>query len=525
MPYQPGQGKTAVALFVDGLELKYVQLALKGKRVSLREYKAVSLVKRLEELKAAAAEEAGFGDIASADVFGGTAPAAAEAGTEGATNASVLLSLLGEIPPSKYTLSYAIGEPVVTYQEFDTDFGLKGTKLKKRILQELSATRSAVPAVDAIDTIPKFNGGLLTIIREDGLGIHELVTELKPFLNNRIPNLSIIDSSDIALMNLVRVSYQFQEDEITVLVYVGHEFTRIIFMQGMEYLHFAPIVSEGYGSANIENTVYSRILLEQDNIALSRIDRILLAGEAHKANLRESLAPQFPGAQVEYIQASELDLSMFEGEVGEAISEFAVPIATAWRTLERKKPGFYDVNLIPASILEGQKVFGLAWHGWLFALGIIASIVFFTLAINKRNVEIRQAGDLLTKRKVEIEDLRALQARIAMLNNEIQKLTVATTLYDSLAPGSDRWSRILHYLSNSLEDLNSLWIYKISKETTPPGAFRVLGRSIYRTRIWRLASLFEKATLTEVKTTEIRGKTVYEFELLVEKVDKGDRPY
>jgi Tfp pilus assembly protein PilN len=523
MPYQPGQGKTAVALFVDGLELKYVQLARKGKKISLRDYKAVSLVKRIEELKAAPPEEAGFGDIASADVFGATAPA--ETAAEGASNASVLLGLLGEIPPNKYVLSYAIGEPGVSYHEFDTDFGAKGMKLKKRLVQELSATRSSPPAIDAIDTIPKVNGGLLTIVREDGLNLHDLLVELKPFLNNKIPNLNLIDSSDIALLNLVRVSYQFQEDEITVVVYVGHEFTRMFFMQGMEYLHFAPIVSEGFSSANIENTVYSRILLEQDNIALGRIDRILLAGEAHKANLRESLAGQFPSSQVDYIQAPELDLTMFEGSVGEAISEFAIPIVTAWRTLEPKKPGFYDINLIPTAIVEGQKVFKLAWHGWLFALGIIASIVFFTLSINKRNVEIRQAADLLTKRKVEIEDLRALQARITMLNNEIEKLTGATVVYDSLAPGSDRWSRILHYLSNSLEDLNSLWIYKISKETNPPGAFRVLGRSIYRTRIWRLASLFERATLTEVKTTEIRGKTIYEFELLVEKVDKGDKPY
>ncbi len=525
MPYQPGQGKTAVALFVDGLELKYVQLALKGKRITLREFKAVSLVKRFEDLKAAAAEEGGFGDIAAADAFGTTAAPATEAGTEGASNSSVLLSVIGDIPPAKYTISYAIGEPAVTYHEFDSDFGQKGAKLKKRILQELANIRSAAPAIDAIETVPKSNGGLLTLIREDGLSVHDLLNEVKPFLNNKIPNISLIDSSDIALMNLVRASYQFQEDEVTALVYVGHEFTRMIFMQGMNYLHFAPVVSEGFNSANIENTVYSRILLEQDNIALPRIDRILLAGESHKANLRDTLAPQFPSSQVEYVQAPEIDLSMFEGTVGEAISEFAIPIATAWRTLKPKKEGFYNINLIPTAVLEGQKAFKLAWHGWLLALGIIASIVFFFTAIDRRNFEIRQASDLLSKRKVEMEDLRSLQARKEMLTGEIEKLRVATELYDLLAPGSDRWSRILHYLSNSVEDLNSLWIYRVSKETSPPGAFRVLGRSIYRTRIWRMASLFEKATLVEVKTTEIRGKVLYEFELLVEKVDKGDKPF
>jgi hypothetical protein len=524
MPYTPGQGKTAVALFVDGLELKYVQLSQKGKSITLRDFKTVSLVQRFEEVKPAAGGEVGAMDT-GVDAFGTAGGAAAvEAGPEGASNASVLLSVLGDLPSSKYVLSYAIGEPAVTYHEFESDFGLKGAKLKKRISDELAAARAAPPPIDAIDGIPTAQGGLLSLIREDGLSLHDLLTEIKPMMGNRAPNLSILDSSDISLMNLVRASYQFQEEEITVVVYVGHEFSRMIFMQGTNYLHFAPIVSEGYNSANIENTLYSRVLLEQDNIALTRIDRILLAGESHKANLKDLLAPQFPSAQVEYVQAPELDLSLYEGTVGEAISEYAIPIATAWRTLEAKKPGFYDVNLIPPSILEAQKVFKLAWHGWLLALGIIGSIVFFFTAINQRNIEIRQANELLKKRQAEMHDLEALRSRKNMLIAEIGKLSTATALYEKLVPGSDRWSRILHYLGNSVEDLNSLWITRIIRIDTPPGSFRITGRSIYRTRIWRLSSLFEKATLQEVRFIEVRGKTLYQFELLVEKVDKGDVP-
>ena len=113
----------------------------------------------------------------------------------------------------------------------------------------------------------------------------------------------------------------------------GHDFSRLVFMQGEHYLHFAPIISEGYESPNIENTIYSRILLEQDNIALTRIDRILLAGESHKVNLLDTLAPQFSSALVEYMKAPNLDLGEFEGSIGEAVSEYIIPIMTAWRSL------------------------------------------------------------------------------------------------------------------------------------------------------------------------------------------------
>jgi len=523
MAYQPGQGKTAVALFVDGLELKFVQLSLKGGTVQLRDFKTVALVQKFEEKAAASAAPEGgegFGDLA-ADTF--AAPAPTEAGGEEAnTNASILLGLLGDLPSAKYDLSFALSEPAVTYHEFDTDFNLKGDKLKKQLVTELAAMRAAPPEADSIDTIPTSAGGLLTITREDGLKLYDLLVEIKPFLAKRIPNLKIIDSADVALMNFVRSSYQLQDEEISVIAYVGNEFTRLIFMQGSNYLHFAPIISEGYNSPNIENTLYSRILLEQDNIALSRIDRILLAGDGNKVNLREALAPQFASAAVEYITSTEVDLSLFEGSVGEALSEYVIPIASAWRTLQPTHAGFYDINLMPNAILEEQKAFKLAWHGWVLALLSMASIVFFYTSIVSRSQDIRAAQELLRRRQTEFRDLEVLRQQRDTLNAAIARFSTAAAVYDSIAPGGDRWSRILHYISNSVEDLNSVWIYKVQQVQGNPKALTISGRSIYRTRIPRLASLFEKATLKAVRTTAIREKIVYEFDLQVDQIDKSD---
>ena len=59
----------------------------------------------------------------------------------------------------------------------------------------------------------------------------------------------------------------------------GAEFTRLIFMRGEHFHQFAPIIGEGYDSPNLQNTVYSRLLLEQDNLAIPHIRRIILAGE------------------------------------------------------------------------------------------------------------------------------------------------------------------------------------------------------------------------------------------------------
>lgn len=522
MAYQPGQGETAVALFVDGLGIKFVQLALRGGVVQLRDYKTVALVQKFEEKVAASAaseDSGGFGDIGG-DTF--SAPSPTEVGGEANTNGAILLGILGDLPPAKYQLSFALSEPAVTYHEFDTDFNLKGDKLKKQLVSELASMRAVPPDLDSIDTIPTAAGGLLTITRENGLGLYDLLVEIKPFLEKRLPGLKIIDSADVALMNFVRASYVLQDEEISVVAYVGNEFTRLIFMEGGNYLHFAPIISEGYNSPNMENTLYSRILLEQDNIALTRIDRILLAGDGHKVNLREALAPQFASAAVEYVTSAEIDLGLFEGSVGETLSEYAIPIASAWRTLEPEHPGFYDVNLMPNAILEEQKAFKLAWHGWALAILSMFSIVFFYTSIVSRGQEIRAAQELLRHRQTEFHDLEVLREQRDTLNRAISRFSTAAAVYDSIAPGGDRWSRILHYLSNSVEDLNSVWIYKVQQVQGNPKALIISGRSIYRTRIPRLASLFEKATLKAVRTTAIREKIVYEFDLQVDQIDKSD---
>ena len=105
MPIQAGDGKTAVAVFVDGLELKFVRLSAKGNRVTLRDFKTVALVHKFEEKQAATEESEGasFSDFSSGDSFA-SASALEPPSEEGSTNASVLLGLLNEVGSPRNTL-------------------------------------------------------------------------------------------------------------------------------------------------------------------------------------------------------------------------------------------------------------------------------------------------------------------------------------------------------------------------------------------------------------------------------------
>ncbi len=506
------RSKNVVGLFVDGLDVKLAHLTMHGRKIVVNELRSATLASRMAEHKPA--EVGAAVGLESADAFSLSASAEVSApvtGVETEDNNSILLGLLGSYPAAKYSLAYSLAEPAIYYHVVDHDFGLKGIKLKSRILEELHNLRAFQPALDAVDTIRTEEGGLLCIVREDGLSLINALEGIKTYLGGRIPLIAGIDSADISLMNIVRRNYELQDEEVTVIVYVGSEFTRLIFMRGDHFYQFAPILGEGYDSPNLPNTIYSRLLLEQDNLGLPNIHRIVLAGESHRIDLKTFLLRQMPDHEVDYLLLPEVDTSALSPEQQAEVSGFAIPIGAAWRFLDPSGNAFYRINLLPDLIREGQRVFKLAWHGYLLLVLLFCSSLFFTWQISAKSREVRDLKESLTLKESQQAENLQLSNSIDALQQQLTRYRASLALYDSLVPGSERWSRILTRLSHGVEDLNSLWITDFNATKDP--TITMSGYTLYRTRIPRVAALFDNTTLKEVAVQSIRDQEVYKYTL------------
>jgi Tfp pilus assembly protein PilN len=507
-----GRGRSVIGLFVDGLDVKLARLTVRRKRVVVEEIKSATLVAKMHEHKLM--EETSPSMSETVDAFSLSAPPA-ETVAEGQSedNNAVLIGLLSNYPRNSYVLSYSLAEPAIYYHLLESDYGLKGKKLKERILDELKNIRAFQPAADAVDAIKTDEGNLLCVVREDGLSLINSLDNIKSFIGNRLPIIPAIDSSDVSLMNLVRMNYDLQPDDFSVIVYVGVEFTRLIFMRGPHFYQFAPILGEGYDSPNLQNTVYSRLLLEQDNLAIPVIHRIVLAGECRRIGFKDFLVQQLPDQEIDYLLAPSLDTSALSIEQQEAISEYAVPIGAAIKVLDPLNPALYQVNLLPDSVREGQRVFKLAWHGYLLMALLFASAFFFTWQIAQKSREIRELRDELTLKESQQAENITLATSIQALEEQLVRYQTSLALYDSLVPGSDRWSRVLTQLSHGVDDLNSIWLTDMTGGTA--GDLTMNGFAVYRTRIPRLSTLFDNALLEEVNVQEIREETVYKYRIKV----------
>jgi Tfp pilus assembly protein PilN len=257
------------------------------------------------------------------------------------------------------------------------------------------------------------------------------------------------------------------------------------------------------------------LLLEQDNMGIPRIDKILLAGESQRVSFDEFLRNQLQDVDVQYLRTPYIDTSALPAEVQERVPEFAVPIATAWKVLNEAHPAFYKTNLLPEMVREGQRSFKLAWHGYLLLVLVFLSTLYFTRDYTKIKQDVSSKQQTLLQLQTRVAENERLKAAIAEKNEQRNRYIAALGVYDSLVPGSDRWNRSLAQLTKGVEDLKGIWITEIHALTD--GSMSIQGYALYRARIPRIAALFDNSTLAKVEVKEIREKAppVYNFLITV----------
>jgi len=190
-----------------------------------------------------------------------------------------------------------------------------------------------------------------------------------------------------------------------------------------------------------------------------------------------------------------------------------VPIGAAWRVLDSSNARLYRINLLPESVREGQRVFKLSWHGYLLLVLLFASAFLFTRSISTKVRDLKEQEVQLGIKQAQVAENQILSDSIEAVSAQRARYQTSLALYDSLVPGTDRWSRTLTQLSHGTEDLNSIWLTNLASGAD--GALMMNGFTVYRTRIPRLSAQFDQSVLKEVNVQEIREQTVYRYKIEV----------
>lgn len=518
--YKEFSGKMSVGLFVEGHYLHVVCLAQHGNRLQLVDGQMVKMAKALETVKVqkeifsdAVADmpdlSKGMGGEEIQDNHEETFTITAK-DTENYDNIEVLQRVLYQYPSKKFRMGIAISEPQIYYMYFGTDWGLQGDKLKKRVMEEVSRERTEyeLSHPDAFYTCKLGDGRLMAIIRESEVNVINSLQYLQSENRRVLPKITFVESAETALVNLVNANYFFDEQDLTIIVYLGNEYSRLIFMKGHEIYNISYIIGAGLDSENITHTIYSRILLEQDNLNLPQVQNIILTGEAYQVSLKEFLQEKLPqNIQIDYLRLPNLEI--YDEELN--VSKYAVAIGSAWRTAQTKEHFNYVVNLLPHTFRESQKRFKLGFAGWILLFSLPAISFLTTVKVIEQQNELTK---LISQRKVNEQELTYLKDIESKLNDKrkvLENYQKAFGVVDDMSVGIERWNKFLYKLSKNQDRIGRIWLSEVSPGSENNVTLR--GYSIFKDRIPLLSNAMSNGDLKSVLVQSIRERTVYQFEM------------
>ncbi len=451
------------------------------------------------------------------------------------SNSDVLYALLNQFDLKKSNLALSMAETGVFFTDFTHDFGLKGTKLRNRLMEETANEGGAdlpLPLRDRHVYFPVAEGRLLSILHEDRLAILDLLDELEPFVG--LVQIKSIEPLEVTLMNLVRLDRPLDE-QVTAIIYVAHDFSRVIFMQNGEYLRFSRPIHEGVESPQTLLTIYSRILFEQDEQQLPDISQVLLAGECRELDAQPFFAEQFADASVGYLGQDSLDVSAVDEEAQTQVSDYAVPIGLAWRTLRPKAATFYPVNFLPRARRRQQNPLELAWHGLTLLAVLLTSVLFLgfklqdqTEVMDQLKLEISLAEQQIAEHSSYLQLLDDLYAQIGDYERNF-------ALIDTLAKRRVLSSHRLQKIATAFRSTGDVWLERYStsegnleaqvgSDAVAPQDLFMYGKASKRERIAQIAENLGDGYIQSIVRSEVRGQRIYEFDLKVPVQQRSPEP-
>jgi TolA-binding protein len=420
-----------------------------------------------------------------------------------------LQNFLQIFPLDRGKISFSANDEQITYFKFDQDFAKTG--LKKKLMKEMLTPKEIKSRSFTLGYVQNQNKSGLAFTHRGRFQLFHALRDINLVLSKERYFYSYIDPNEISLMNLVRHNYEFPSDEFVLLLYIGIDYkVGIVMRDGMHIKTFPIIVPE----ADYETTrqaIYSKVILEQDVSDMAITKNVILIGD----HVSDSDIDFFNSKAMEgdLIQRLTLEKLIVQEGVGTQITEeniarFAIPIALAWKTLDPKNKNFYHCNLLPPKVIENQKYFKIAWHGYL----VLAGIFFMAYNGTVSNLVIKHdiVGFQKSNASLEVE-LSRNKGMIAKLNEIKTRLTELESNFEKvelLSGNKNLWYYILNIFSETLSANPISWLGDIASSDT---GFEISGFTTSRRSIITFSDLFPDGDISSIMKYEIEDLTIWGF--------------
>ena len=412
---------------------------------------------------------------------------------------------------SQHSFIPALTEPAIYYHLYEGSRSGKPAKLKQDIIDEILETKNISVEKDSLDFTELSDKSLLSVFVVGEVATINLINSVAISNGKKYYNVPTVKSSDISLAYYVAKKKKFFPDDHSLIVYIGKEYSKLIFLQGRKLKHIGTTLDIGLSNLHTYDVYFSKILLEMENGGIPSLDNIIVCGEDDSENLILSFYGTFPEANVSRLEFDDLDLTDIDAETKEGFSAYSILIATAIDYYDELSEVHEGINLLPKSVREEQKFFQFSWHSY----AILPLLFIFGFLITQ---EVLENSKTLSKLDIEVAEKTILMrqnqetlGKIAKLEGKISGFDQTQAILDSATVGTGVWNEILQDISKITSKKKSIWLSKLTRSDQQ--TIIAEGYSLSRFALTDFAYSIEQATLNSMLYESLRDKNAYKFNL------------
>lgn len=496
--------KNLVCIYCEGTDTKIAVVSKEKERVKLLRTASFDVLNNKTELDSGLASIQIEGD--SLDLN----EAEKKDGSHGISNPALINSELKGLNLSKFQFVPGLTEPAIYYHVFEGAKQAGVAKITQEIITDIQETKNVSIDKENLGYIELADKSLLSVFLTGEVNCINLINSLARYNGKRYYKIPSVKSAEISLAYYVAKRKKFFPDDQSLIVYIGKEYSKLIFLHGRKLKHIGGTLDIGTLNLHTYDVYFSKILLEMENGGISSLDNIIVCGEDDSENLILSFYGTFPEANVSRLEFDDLDLSSITAEHRETLSSFSVPIAIANDYFDELNEEHRGINLLPKYVKEDQKFFQFAWHGYAMIPLLFAAAFFITLKVLQNNQVENELDEEITKHTLLQQQNQEILNNIAAIEGKINSFDQTQTILDSASTGTGIWTRVVKHISDFSQGRQTMWFTNIIEEDA--GLVVLEGYSLDKYVLTDFAySLKGSAVLKSILFEALRDKNAYKF--------------
>ena len=403
----------------------------------------------------------------------------------------------------------ALTEPAIYYHVFEGSKFPKSAKVTQEIINDIQEAKNVSIDSENLGYIELADKSLLSVFLGGEVSCINFINSLARYNNKRYYKIPTVKSAEISLAYYISKRKKFFPDDNSLVVYIGKEYSKLIFLHGRKLKHIGTTLDIGTSNLHTYDVYFSKILLEMENGGISSLDNIIVCGEDDSENLILSFYGTFPEANVSRLEFDDLDLSSLDEETKAKFSAYSVPIAVGTEFLDEQEEGTKGINLLPKYVKEDQKFIQFAWHGYVMLPILFIATFFMTQSILKNHLELGQLDQQITEQTILMRQNQEILNDIAQLKTKIESFDQTQAILDSASVGTGVWTDVLQNISDFFANKHNLWLTQLSVDGSQNVV--LLGYAINKEVVTQFAYSLEGATLKSMVFEALRDENAYKF--------------